>query len=155
MNTTPDYEPTFSLRAVLAGAFIGSLICSSSLYYGLQSGNTNSMPLPSVVLAFALFKSLNKYLRAPLTPTENVMVMTVAASMGGIPYTAGLAGVIPALEFLVVGGPMRFGLGRLILWSLSVCLFGNVVAIALRKQFVLRSGLRFPTGTASMFLFFV
>jgi uncharacterized oligopeptide transporter (OPT) family protein len=78
--------------------------------------------------------------------------MTVAASMGGIPYTAGLCGVIPALEFLLPrrkNGPINFDLPRLILWCLSVCLFDVVVAVPLRKHFVLRAVLKFPTGTAS------
>lgn len=151
--TSSEGIPTLSLRGVVSGVLIGSLICFASLYYGLQSGNTNSMPLPSIVLAFSLFKPLQRYLHTPFNPNENVLAMTVAASMGGFPYAAGLAGVIPALEFLVPerdNGPLSFALPRLVLWSLSVCLFGNVIAVMLREQSVVRSKLRFPSGTASM-----
>lgn len=145
-------EQTFSLRSIVAGGIVGSLICFASVYYGLQSGNTNSMPLPSVLLVFAMFRPFAKHLRIRFTPNENVMAMTVAASMGGIPYTAGLCGVIPALEFLLPSrenGPVTFDLPRLMLWCLSVCLFGIVVAVPLRNYFVTKSGLKFPTGTAS------
>lgn len=151
-------EQTFSLRAILAGGFIGILICFASLYYGLQAGQTNSMPLPSVLLAYAVFKPLARYLRRPFNPNENVLAMTVAASMGGIPYTAGLSGIIPALEYLTTAhdhGPLKFTLWQLILWCLGVCLFGIVFAFPLREHFVLRSGLRFPTGTASTYSPFI
>lgn len=147
-------EQTFSFRGLFAGAFIGTLICFSSIYYGLQAGQTNSMPLPSALLGYAVFGPFARLLRRQFNPNENVFVMTVAASMGGIPYTAGLSGTIPALEYLTTSrdnGPMKFALWRLILWCLAVCLFGIVFATPLRKHFVLRTDLRFPTGTASMY----
>ncbi|KAF2802484.1 uncharacterized protein BDZ99DRAFT_527510 [Mytilinidion resinicola] len=75
-------EQTFSLRGILAGLFIGTLICFASLYYGLQAGQTNSMPLPSVLLAHAVFKPFARYLHRPFNPSENVLVMMIAASMG-------------------------------------------------------------------------
>lgn len=145
-------ERTFSLRGIAAGAVIGSVICFASIYYGLQAGQTNSMPLPSALMGYAVVKPFAKYMRTSYTPMENVLAMTVAASMGGIPMTAGLCGIIPALEYLVPAdqnGPLTFSLLRLILWSLSVCLFGVVIATPFREHFVRRSNLRFPTGTAS------
>jgi hypothetical protein len=78
-------------------------------------------------------------------------VMTIAASMGAMPVTAGLDGIIPALEYLITprdNGPMKFSLWHLILWSSGVCLFGIVFAAPLRYFFVIRNPLRFPTGTA-------
>lgn len=147
-------EHTFSLRGILAGGFIGTLICFASIYYGLQAGQTNSMPLPSALLAYAVFRPFTRFLRRQFNPNENVFVMTVAASMGGIPYTAGLSGTIPALEYLTTSrdnGPIKFTLWRLILWCLGVCLFGILFAAPFRKHFVSRTDLRFPTGTASMY----
>lgn len=145
-------DATLTLRSVVAGLLIGSLICFASVYYGLQADQSNSMPLPSALLGYAIVHPLSKRMQAPFNPSENVLVMTVAASMGGIPTTAGLCGTIPALEYLVPreqNGPLVFTLREVVLWSLSVCLFGIVVATPFRKQFVLRSKLRFPTGTAS------
>ena len=92
-----------------------------------------------------------KVLHTPYSPMENVLVMTIAASMGGMPVTAGLDGIIPALEYFITPkdkGPMKFPLWHIILWSSSVCLFGIVFAAPLRYYFVIRDPLRFPTGTA-------
>lgn len=109
------------------------------------------MPLPSALLGFIIFQPISKYLRAPYSPMENVLVMTIATSMGAMPVTAGLDGIIPALEYLVTSrdnGPMNFTLWHLIIWSSGVCLFGIVFATSLRHFFILRDPLRFPTGTA-------
>ena len=152
LDIASSEESTFSLRAVIAGAVIGIPICFSSIYYGLQANQNNSMPLPSAVLGYAIMRPFAKYMRTPYGPKENVLTMTVAASMGGMPTTAGLCGIIPALEYLLTAdenGPLQFTLWRAILWSLSVCLFGIVFAAPFRKHFVLRSNLRFRTGTAS------
>lgn len=150
-------EPTFSWRGVLMGILIGAIISFASVYYGLQSGKTNSMPLPSALLGYVCFKPLLPYLKTPFNPKENVLVMTVAASMGGIPVTTGVTGIIPALEYLLSAadnGPLKFPLTRLFLWSLGVCLFGVVLPVPLRAYFVKHSRLRFPTGTASTFISF-
>ena len=56
-------EQTFSLRGILAGGFIGILICFASIYYGLQAGQTNSMPLPTTLLAYAVFRPFSPFLR--------------------------------------------------------------------------------------------
>ena len=87
----------------------------------------------------------------------------MAGAVGTMPLGCGFVGVIPALEFLIKGGPdgpagdggdgeggpLRLGFGKLVLWSLGVCLFGVVFAVPLRKEVIVREKLRFPSGTAS------
>jgi hypothetical protein len=144
-------ERTISVRAVIGGLLIGAMICFANLYFLLQAGLNNSMPLPSALLGYMVFQPISKYLHTPYSPMENVLVMTIAASMGAMPVTAGLDGIIPALEYLITprdNGPMNFSLWDLILWSSGVCLFGIVFAAPLRYFFILRDPLRFPTGTA-------
>ena len=144
-------ECTISLRAVIGGLLIGTMICFANLYFLLQAGLNNSMPLPSALLGYVIFQPVSKYLRTPYSPMENVLVMTIAASMGAMPVTAGLDGIIPALEYLITpmeNGPLTFTLSELIIWSSGVCLFGIVFATPLRYVFVLHDPLRFPTGTA-------
>ncbi|KAK0622080.1 OPT oligopeptide transporter protein-domain-containing protein [Bombardia bombarda] len=151
LNSTSPIEKTFSLRAIIAGIAIGTPVSFASIYYGLQAGQTNSMPLPSALLGYAIMKPFAAFMSTPFSPMENVLTMTVAASMGGISMTAGLCGIIPALEYLLTSddnGPLTFTTLQVILWSLSVCLFGIVIATPFREHFVSRSNLRFPTGTA-------
>jgi uncharacterized oligopeptide transporter (OPT) family protein len=121
------------------------------------------MAMPSALIGFSVFKVLTKYLSFPFTPIENVLIQTVAGAVGTMPLGCGFVGVIPALEFLLrdgedgplgdggegEGGPLRLGFGKLVVWSLGVCLFGVVFAVPLRKEVIVREKLRFPSGTAS------
>ena len=154
---------SFTPRSLIAGIIIGALITFSNTYFGLQTGWISTMAMPSALIGFSVFKVLSKYLSYPFTPIENVLIQTVAGAVGTMPLGCGFVGVIPALEFLIKdgpdgpagdsgdgeGGPLKLGFGKLILWSLGVCLFGVVFAVPLRKEVIVREKLRFPSGTAS------
>jgi OPT family oligopeptide transporter len=154
---------SFTLRSLLVGIVIGALITFSNTYFGLQTGWISTMAMPSALIGFSVFKVFSKYLSYPFTPIENVLIQTVAGAVGTMPLGCGFVGVIPALEFLIrdgedgpsggdgtgEGGPLKLNFGKLILWSLGVCLFGVVFAVPLRKEVIIREKLRFPSGTAS------
>lgn len=142
----------FTLRGTIVGLFIGVIICFSNTYFGLQTGWVSGMAMPASLIGFGFFKTISKYLTLPFTPVENVLVQTVAGAVGTMPLGCGFVGVIPALEFLLKkeeGAPIELGIGRLILWSLGICLFGVVFAVPLRKQVIIREKLKFPSGTAT------
>ena len=121
------------------------------------------MAMPSSLIGFAVFKSMSRFLSFPFSPIENVLIQTVAGAVGTMPLGCGFVGVIPALEYLLregpdgprddggdgEGGPLKLGLGKLIIWSLGVCLFGVVFAVPLRKEVIIREKLKFPSGTAT------
>ncbi|KAL4751001.1 hypothetical protein BDW72DRAFT_174807 [Aspergillus terricola var. indicus] len=154
---------SFTLRSLLVGIVIGALITFSNTYFGLQTGWISTMAMPSALIGFSVFKVFSKYLSYPFTPIENVLIQTVAGAVGTMPLGCGFVGVIPALEFLIrdgedgpsggggtgEGGPLKLNFGKLVLWSLGVCLFGVVFAVPLRKEVIIREKLRFPSGTAS------
>ena len=143
---------TFPWRAVMVGIPTGILICVANIYFGLQIGAVSTMVLPSTLLGFAIFKVLAPILTSPFTAAENVVLQTTATSLGGMPLTAGYTGLIPAMEFLMEptdGGATSFSLGQLFLWYLAVCVFGVIFAIPLRRRFILRERLPFPSGTAT------
>lgn len=142
----------FTVRGVLVGLAIGVIICFSNMYFGLQTGWVSGMAMPSALIGFAFFKSVAKHLDFPFTPVENVLVQTVAGSLGTMPLGCGFVGVMPALNYMLKpeeNGPLVLGLGRLIVWSLGICLFGVVFAVPLRKQVIIREKLKFPSGTAT------
>lgn len=110
------------------------------------------MAMPASLIGFAVFKSLSRHLKLPFTPVENVLVQTVAGAVGTMPLGCGFVGVIPALDFLLKkseGAPIDLGIGRLMLWSFGICLFGVVFAVPLRKEVIIRERLKFPSGTAT------
>ncbi|BFZ58325.1 OPT super [Savitreella phatthalungensis] len=139
-------------RGVIVGLAIGSLICISNCYFGLQTGWISMMSLPASLMAFGVFKLMGGLLATPFSPIENVLVQTIAVASGTMPLAAGLVGVVPALERLLRAdedGPLDLSLTKLIVWSLGVAFFGVFFAIPLRKQVLIREQLRFPSGTAT------
>ena len=128
-------------RAVAVGLIIGTLACFSNSYFGLQTGWISMMSLPLSLLGFAVFKAFNDQLSYPFSPVENVLVQTVAVAVGTMPLAAGLVGIIPALEKLLLpreGGPLDLNWGMLVIWSLGVAFFGVFFAVPLRRQVIVR-----------------
>lgn len=142
----------FTVRGILVGLGVGLIICFSNMYFGLQTGWVSSMAMPSSLIGFAFFKMLGKHLTLPFSPVENVLIQTVAGSMGTMPLGCGFVGVIPALNYMLKPeeqGPLFLSLWKLVLWSLGLCFFGVVFAVPLRKQVIIREKLKFPSGTAT------
>lgn len=175
-------QPQFTLRALVAGTLIGVLIAFSNTYFGLQTGWISGMAMPSALIGFAYFKGLRTMSRAvggrleslglgkDFSEVENVLVQTVAGSVGTMPLGCGFVGVVPALEFLLkpsetppgavfhaglpeidglASGGIHLSLAKLILWALGLCFFGVVFAVPLRKEVIIREKLKFPSGTAT------
>jgi OPT family oligopeptide transporter len=150
-----DQPQNFTLRGVLVGLAIGVVICFSNMYFGLQTGWVSGMAMPSALIGFAYFKVVAKTLKLPFTPVENVLVQSVAGSVGTMPLGCGFVGVIPALNYLLEpeeNGPLDISLWRLIVWSVGICFFGVVFAVPLRKEMIIREKLKFPSGTATALL---
>lgn len=177
-------QPQFTLRALLLGLAIGVLIAFSNTYFGLQTGWVSSMSMPSALIGFAYFKGLRALMGGlgegfarfgfgnDFSEVENVLVQTVAGSVGTMPLGCGFVGVVPALEFLLKPsetpqsgssdpdivmalaaaeetGGLRLPTGKLMLWALGICFFGVVFAVPLRKEVIVREKLKFPSGTAT------
>ncbi len=145
----------FTLRGVLVGLGIGVVICFSNMYFGLQTGWVSGMAMPSALIGFAYFKVVARTLKLPFTPVENVLVQSVAGSVGTMPLGCGFVGVIPALNFLLKpeeGGPLDISLWKLVVWSVGICFFGVVFAVPLRREMIIREKLKFPSGTATALL---
>jgi uncharacterized oligopeptide transporter (OPT) family protein len=177
-------QPQFTLRALLLGLAIGVLIAFSNTYFGLQTGWISGMAMPSALVGFAYFKGLRVLMGRlgdgftrygfgeGFSEVENVLVQTVAGSVGTMPLGCGFVGVVPALEFLLKPsetpqsgsedpdivaalamsaktGGLKLPTGKLVLWALGICFFGVVFAVPLRKEVIVREKLKFPSGTAT------
>lgn len=177
-------QPQFTARALLLGLLIGVLIAFSNTYFGLQTGWISGMAMPSALIGFAYFKGLRTLMSSlgdnfarlgfgeGFSEVENVLVQTVAGSVGTMPLGCGFVGVVPALEFLLKPsetpssdssdpdivasiaaaqetGGLKLPLSKLVLWALGICFFGVVFAVPLRKEVIVREKLKFPSGTAT------
>ncbi|CAO0795378.1 unnamed protein product [Mucor circinelloides] len=146
-------ESHFTFRAVACGLLIGTLMCFSNMYFGLQTGWISMMSLQSSLLGFAMFKPFQHMLKQKFGPIENVVLQTTAVATATMPLAAGFVGVIPALELMTKSdnptGAVVLSGRQLILWSLGVAFFGVFFAIPLRKETIIRERLKFPSGTAT------
>ncbi|MBI4705769.1 MAG: OPT/YSL family transporter [Deltaproteobacteria bacterium] len=147
----PDrlYEPApgerqLSVRAVLAGIVVGGVLSAMDVYLGLRLGITAvGSSLVGAVLAYALFAALRP--KSPLSVLETNIAQTTASGAGTMAAAAGLVAPIPALAMLGHKLPLH----GLLLWALSIAYLGSLVAVPLRRRYIVVERLRFPTGTAA------
>jgi hypothetical protein len=145
-----DVKNNFTIRSVVLGALIGSMLCFSNMYFGLQTGWVTLGSLQAALLGFGFFRVFKD--KFPhFTAQENVLLQTVSVACATIPIAAGFVGIIPALQLLSVetGEDFALSTGELILWSFALAFFGVFFAVPLRKQTIVVEKLTFPSGTAT------
>jgi len=148
-------EPTGSeltLRAILAGLVVGSLIGASNVCIGLKIGWTFGASITAAVISFALFRGLSGFLRRPYGAKENLITATAGSAAGTMASAGGFVACIPALELYrqqAMGPGHLLTYGQLVIWAISIAFLGVFFAVPLRKQMVVREKLRYPTGTAA------
>lgn len=85
---------SFTLRGVIAGLAIGTVICSANVYFGLQTGWVSIMSMPASLMGFGIFRLLRNHIELPFSPVENVFVQSVACGMAIMPLGCGFVGVV-------------------------------------------------------------
>ncbi|KAJ3299850.1 hypothetical protein HK104_006587 [Borealophlyctis nickersoniae] len=146
-------EQTFTFRAVLVGTLLGSIIAASNMYLGLTVGWSFGASLFGSIVGFAILKPLSRILPAAFGggyfgPKENCTVQSAATSAGGL--SVGFVSAIPALYRLgLMSERVVDDVVPLILWSLAAAYYGLFFAIPLRRYFILKQKLVFPSPTVA------
>ena len=125
----PD-EKQLTLRAVLAGCLVGSVVSCTNIYIGLKIGWTFGASIISAVLGFALFSALGQR----LSVLETNITQTAGSAAGGMASAAGLVAAIPAMQLLAAEGKLPgFELTgvELALWAVSIAFLGVFFAVPL------------------------
>ncbi|KAG9102259.1 hypothetical protein FRC06_002178 [Ceratobasidium sp. 370] len=155
-----DEEYQLTLRALVVGWILGAVVGASNIYLGLKTGFTFGPQLFGAIFGFAILKPLSKAFTlnflpgwvwgGEFGPKENCTVQTAATSAGGmgiifvsaVPamYRMGLMSELPSAD-----------VGKLIALTVSAAFFGVFFAIPLRKYYILKEKLMFPTPTATAF----
>ncbi|KAK7959160.1 oligopeptide transporter [Apiospora aurea] len=147
LEGVPDEENPLTVRAVVVGIILGSLVNASNVYLGLKTGFLFGASMFGAIFGFGIIKLLTK-----LFPKENSIVQATTAGAGGLGglFTAAL----PAMYQLgLMSANPKDDLGRILTLTLICSFFGLCFTIPLRKFFIVNMArdlrLIFPTPTAT------
>ncbi len=132
-------------RAVAAGMVIGAVQSVANVYLALKTGIWDGGYPTAAILGFAVVTPWARRRGAGYSPHENLVTQAVAAAACAMPATAGLLGVVPALQLMDV----RVAAGWIACWGALLAVFGLALGLPLRERLVTRAGLAFPTGRAT------
>ena len=115
----------FQVRAVGGGLIVGTLLCFTNLYLGLQSAFITMASMQAALVGFGLLRCLTegtqrsqilrtsmeeraerhylrslRWIRTPFSAQENAVLQATAVSLGAMPLCAGLIGIVPAFNLL-------------------------------------------------------
>ena len=144
-----DSVRQLSVRSVVSGMLIGSVMSVSNLYVGLKTGWGLGVTITACIIAFAVFRALEAvvpaYKRDPFTILEN-NTMSSAASAAGYMSSAGLVSAFPAL-YLTTGRVLTGW--EMIGWLSTISILGVFMAVPLKRQLINIDKLPFPSGIAT------
>ncbi|KIJ61696.1 hypothetical protein HYDPIDRAFT_31028 [Hydnomerulius pinastri MD-312] len=151
----PVEERQFTLRAVLVGCGLGAVIAASNVYLGLKTGWTFGASLFGSIFGFAILKPLStaapRYLGGGyFGPKENNVVQSAASAAGslGLLFTSGFPA---AYQLGLLSSTPREDIGRLFTFTICCAFFGLAFSIPLRKFYILKLKLVFPSGVAAAY----
>ncbi|HLO94657.1 MAG TPA: OPT/YSL family transporter, partial [Burkholderiaceae bacterium] len=136
--------PQLTLRSALTGFLLGLVLTATALYIGAKTGVGIGVGLTSVILAFALFKSLaNAGMARDFSVLENNCTQSIATAAGYtvMPLIAGL----PA--YMMITGHI-IPWWQLMVWLVVVSVLGVLVAFPMKRRFINEDQLPFPEGRA-------
>lgn len=134
-----------TMRSVLTGALLGSVLTLTNLYVGIKTGWTLGVGITSVILSFAAFKVLSSFnLSEEMTILENNAMQSIATSAGYMtaPLISSMAG------YMMVTGIIP-PMWQVYCWIVVLGLLGALFAFPQKKRAINDEQLPFPEGYAA------
>lgn len=151
----PEETSHLTIRSLVVGTVLGCVIAASNVYLGLKTGFTFGASLFGAILGFSIIKTMQKILPPSLGggffgPRENCTVQTAATAAGSL--TGMFVAAVPAMYQLNLLNPDPLkDFARLITFSAVSAYYGVFFAIPLRKFYILKQKLVFPSPTATAY----
>ncbi|RPD54927.1 OPT oligopeptide transporter [Lentinus tigrinus ALCF2SS1-7] len=147
-----------TLRAIVVGCALGAVVGASNIYLGLKTGFTFGPQLFGAIFGFAIIKPLSKaipesgllgrLLGGHFGPKENCTVQSAATAAGGIGIL--FVSAVPAMYRLnLMSALPKQDIGKLIALTVCAGFFGVFFVIPLRKYYIVKQKLTFPTPAAT------
>lgn len=142
-----DSMKQLTVRAVVTGAVLGSILSITNLYIGLKSGWGFGVTLTACILSYTLWTAFQKmgWTKEPMTILENNCMQSAASSSG---YSTGST-LVSAFAALVMIHGETMNTGLLLCWVFFMAVLGVTMAIPMKRQMINVEQLPFPTGTAA------
>ena len=126
------------------------------MYLGLKTGWTFGASLFGSIFGFAILKPMSKALPTwagggYFGPKENVCCQSAATAAGslGLIFTSGIPA---AYQLGILSNSPKEDFGRLITFTICCAYFGMFFAIPLRKFYILKQKLTFPSAASLLHL---
>jgi uncharacterized oligopeptide transporter (OPT) family protein len=137
--------PQLTIRSALTGALLGAVLAATALYIGAKTGITIGVGLTSVILAFALYRAMNRAgFASDFTILENNCTQSIATASGYMvsPMISSLAAYM-----LVTGQIIPWW--HMVVWMCVISIIGVLLAFPMKRRFINEEQLPFPEGRAS------
>ncbi|MFN8588628.1 MAG: OPT/YSL family transporter [Candidatus Eisenbacteria bacterium] len=135
--------PQLTLRAALTGFLLGGVLSATNLYVGAMTGWSLGVGLTSVILSFALYRTLARFGLRDMTVLENNATQSVATAAGYMtgPLTSGIAAYMWVHDEPLPWLP-------LLAFNVVLSLLGVLVAFPMKRMFINDEQQPFPQGRA-------
>src|SRR3954471_2224088 len=137
--------PQLTLRSAVTGFLLGGVLSATALYIAGKTGITIGVGLTSVILAFAIYRGLNRIgFAQDFTILENNATQSVATAAGYMvsPLISSLA------AYMLVTGKI-IPAWHMIAWMIVVAVMGVLLAFPLKRRFINDEQMPFPEGRAA------
>ena len=142
-------EPTakeLTLRALTTGVVLGALLAPCNVYSGLKIGWSFNMSITALLLAYAFWVPVCRWLGLARWELLESNINQTAASSAASIISGGLVAPIPALAMMTGENLPWLTLTG---WVFSVSFLGVWVGWYLRPRLIVSSSLSFPAGVAT------
>lgn len=142
-----DAVPQLTLRAVLLGGALGSIMSISNLYTSLKLGWAFGVAITACVVSFALWNCLRLIFPriTPMSILENNCMQSTASAAG---YSTGATiGTAFGAYLLITGHHIDWQVT--LAWTTVTALLGVMLAVPMKRQMIDREQLPFPSGIAA------
>jgi uncharacterized oligopeptide transporter (OPT) family protein len=137
--------PQLTWRAAITGFLLGGILSATNLYIGAKTGWSMGVGVTSVILAFAMFRTMSKMgLAREFTILENNCMQSIATAAG---YMTGP--LISSLGAYMVADGRLLPWHQMMIWNIAVSVLGVLFAFPMKRRFINDEQHPFPEGRAA------
>ncbi len=137
--------PQLTVRSALTGMFLGGVLSLTNLYVGVKTGWTLGVGITSVILAFSMWKVLQKLgVKQEFSLLENNAMQSIATSAGYM-----TAPMISSLTAYMWVTETQIPMWQVWIWIVVVGILGVLFAFPLKRRFINDEQHPFPEGRAA------